>query len=57
MKSCDRRLATSIATITDMVADKRIAALWLCGPNHARIEKRLDKLAGALGRKHALSLA
>src|SRR6476619_1348819 len=30
--------ARAYATITDMVADPAIEAIWLCGPNHARIE-------------------
>jgi len=30
--------AKAYATITDMVADPAIDAIWLCGPNHARIE-------------------
>ena len=30
--------AKPYASITDMVADPRIDALWLCGPNYARLE-------------------
>src|ERR1051326_144609 len=30
--------AKSYATITDMVADPAIDAIWLTGPNHARVE-------------------
>jgi len=30
--------AKAYTTITDMVADPAIDAIWLCGPNHARIE-------------------
>ena len=30
--------AKSYKTIADMVADPAIDAIWLCGPNHARIE-------------------
>jgi len=30
--------AKAYATIADMVADPAIDAIWLCGPNHARIE-------------------
>lgn len=30
--------ARAYATITDMVADKAIDAVWLTGPNHARVE-------------------
>ena len=25
-------------SISEMVADKKVDAIWLCGPNHARIE-------------------
>jgi predicted dehydrogenase len=30
--------AKGYSTITEMVADPAIEAIWLCGPNHARIE-------------------
>jgi len=30
--------AKAYGTITEMVADPAIEAIWLCGPNHARIE-------------------
>jgi predicted dehydrogenase len=30
--------AKAYTTITDLVADPAIDAIWLCGPNHARIE-------------------
>ena len=30
--------AKAYTTIADMVADPAIEAIWLCGPNHARIE-------------------
>lgn len=30
--------AKAFASITDMVADPAIDAIWVCGPNHARIE-------------------
>src|SRR5689334_22151919 len=36
-------------SITDMVADKRIDALWLCGPNHARIEN-VEEICSAVKR-------
>src|SRR5213075_3138344 len=29
-------------TIRDMVADPAINALWLCGPNHARVDDLFD---------------
>ena len=38
------------ATITDMVADKRIQALWLCGPNQARIDN-VEEICSAIRRK------
>ncbi len=34
--------AGAFRSITEMVADKRIHALWLCGPNHARIENVVE---------------
>ena len=39
--------AKSYATITDMVADPEIEAIWLCGPNHARIEN-VEELVHAI---------
>ena len=40
--ACARRLdvgaARAYATITDMVADPAIDAIWVTGPNHARVE-------------------
>jgi predicted dehydrogenase len=30
--------ATAFRSIAEMVADPRVDAIWLCGPNHARIE-------------------
>ncbi|MCB9505824.1 MAG: Gfo/Idh/MocA family oxidoreductase, partial [Gemmatimonadales bacterium] len=30
--------ARAYKSITEMVADPAIHAIWLCGPNHARIE-------------------
>ena len=41
--------AKPYATIADMVADPRIDALWLCGPNHARIEN-IEELVDAVER-------
>ena len=39
--------AKAYATITDMVADPEIEAIWLCGPNHARIEN-VEELVHAI---------
>jgi predicted dehydrogenase len=36
-------------TLTEMVADKRIHAIWLCGPNHARIEN-VEEICSAVRR-------
>src|SRR5918999_804233 len=33
--------ATAYATITDMVADPAIDAIWVTGPNHARVENQV----------------
>jgi len=34
-------------SITDMVADPNIQALWICGPNHARIEN-IEEIVAAI---------
>jgi predicted dehydrogenase len=34
-------------TITEMVADPNIQALWICGPNHARIEN-IEEIVAAI---------
>jgi predicted dehydrogenase len=39
--------ARAYATITDMVADKAIDAVWLTGPNHARVEN-VEEIVAAL---------
>ena len=39
--------AKAYPTITDMVADPEIEAIWLCGPNHARIEN-VEELVHAI---------
>jgi predicted dehydrogenase len=41
--------AKAYPSISDMVADRAIEALWLCGPNFARIEN-VEEIAHALGR-------
>jgi predicted dehydrogenase len=37
-RSLDVGAARAYDSITDMVADPAIEAIWICGPNHARIE-------------------
>src|SRR4029450_9860361 len=44
--------AKAYATITDMVADPEIEAIWLCGPNHARIEN-VEELVHAIESRQA----
>lgn len=39
--------AKAYRSITDMVADPSIDALWLCGPNHRRVEN-LEEIVAAL---------
>lgn len=39
--------AKAYASITDMVLDPAIDAIWICGPNHRRIEN-LEEIVGAL---------
>ena len=39
--------AKAYATITDMVADPAIDAIWLTGPNHARVEN-VEEIASAV---------
>jgi predicted dehydrogenase len=41
-------------TITEMVADKRIHALWLCGPNQARVENVEEICSAVRGGKGEL---
>lgn len=36
----------SFATISEMVSDPRIGAIWLCGPNHRRVEN-LEEIVAA----------
>ena len=45
-------------SITDMVADPAIGAIWICGPNHARIEN-VEEVVRAIesGRGSLLGLA
>ncbi|HSA57157.1 MAG TPA: Gfo/Idh/MocA family oxidoreductase [Gemmatimonadaceae bacterium] len=37
-QSLDLGPAKAYRSISEMVADRRVDAIWLCGPNHARIE-------------------
>jgi predicted dehydrogenase len=50
--------AKGYKSITDMVADPNIHALWLCGPNHARIEN-VEEICDAVqrGKGELLGLA
>jgi predicted dehydrogenase len=50
--------AKAYKSITDMVADPNIHALWLCGPNHARIEN-VEEICDAVrsGKGELLGLA
>ena len=41
--------AKAYPSITEMVADPRIDAIWLCGPNHARIENVEEICAAVRG--------
>src|SRR5215471_6563658 len=34
-------------SIADMIADPAIEAIWLCGPNHSRVEN-VEEIAGAI---------
>jgi predicted dehydrogenase len=46
-REVDVGAARTYASITDMVADPAIDALWLCGPNHARIEN-VEEIVSAI---------
>jgi predicted dehydrogenase len=50
--------AKAYKSITEMVADPNIHALWLCGPNHARIEN-VEEICDAVtrGKGELLGLA
>lgn len=41
--------AKRYGTIADMVADPRVDAIWLCGPNHTRIEN-MEEIADTIER-------
>src|SRR5262245_60262713 len=46
------------ASITEMVADPAIEAIWICGPNHKRVEN-LEEIVAALesGKGSLLGIA
>src|SRR5690606_16275899 len=50
--------AKAYASITDMVLDPAIDAIWICGPNHRRIEN-LEEIVGALkcGKEELVGVA
>jgi predicted dehydrogenase len=48
-RSLDVGNARPFASIADMVADPAIDALWICGPNQARIEN-IEEMVDALSR-------
>jgi predicted dehydrogenase len=52
-RSLDVGDARAFASIAEMVADPAIDAVWLCGPNHARIEN-VEEVVHALSRGAAL---
>jgi predicted dehydrogenase len=41
-------------SIGDMVADPRIDAIWLCGPNHARVENVEEIVEGPFAYQYHL---
>jgi predicted dehydrogenase len=48
----DVGLAHAYDSISSMVADPSIEAIWLCGPNHARVEN-LEEISHAMSRRGA----
>ncbi|MFL5541111.1 MAG: Gfo/Idh/MocA family protein [Longimicrobiaceae bacterium] len=52
-RSLDVGDARAFASIAEMVADPAIDAVWLCGPNHARIEN-VEEVVHAVSRGAAL---
>jgi len=52
-RSLDVGDARAFASIGEMVADPAIDAVWLCGPNHARIEN-VEEVVHAVGHGAAL---
>jgi predicted dehydrogenase len=50
VRSLDVGEATARASITEMVTDSRIEAVWLLGPNHTRIEN-MEEIAAAAAKR------
>jgi predicted dehydrogenase len=48
-RTLDVGAAKAYKTIADMVADPAIDAIWLCGPNHARLEN-VEEIVDAIER-------
>jgi predicted dehydrogenase len=46
-RSLDLGDTKAFTSITDMVADPRIDAIWLCGPNHARVQN-VEEIVAAI---------
>ncbi len=46
-RDLDVGACTAYGSITEMVADPAIEALWICGPNHARIEN-IEEIVSAI---------
>jgi predicted dehydrogenase len=57
-RELDIGAAQAFATIEEMVADPRIEAIWLCGPNHARVEnveRIVDTIESGRGSLRAIA--
>ncbi|MCC7196055.1 MAG: Gfo/Idh/MocA family oxidoreductase [Gemmatimonadaceae bacterium] len=50
-KKLDVGFARRFKSIADMVADPEIDAIWLCGPNHARVEN-VEEIVDTIVRGH-----
>ncbi len=50
-KKLDVGFARRFKSIADMVADPEIDAIWLCGPNHARVEN-VEEVVDTIVRGH-----
>src|SRR2546427_12730516 len=46
--------ARTFASVEEMVAAQEIDCIWICGPNHYRIEN-LERIVDALGRGASLA--
>ena len=49
-QSLDVGQAKVYGSISEMVADSAIDAIWLCGPNHVRVEN-VEEVVSAIGRR------